>query len=217
MSLQYTADGKTTDSVLLLDGEVVSQALNITVGIDHTVAQDIRGLILVDTVHQCHCFTLMPGRGVILEKPAKDNHTQSEDNNNTSESDYLCTFKLKGASYDCYQKTMAQCRKNLLEGVEMKLEFEPKNANDKNAIKFKAKINTEWLDVGYVDVSMVPKVTVALQKQEISQVKLTCVQRKFIKPVGALRYVGECVITKKGPWLPDMPNFGYNGDLDPFL
>lgn len=202
--------------MILFDGDLVNQALHLTIGIDHTKAQDIMGLPLLQDMQECNCFIFLPGRTVVLPAPKIDIDEpaceQPTTCNNDNTDEHMCTFKIKGASYDCYQSAMAICRQNLLH-VPIRVQFEPGNLKDKNAIKFQASLDAEWVDLGYVQVSMIPKVTMAMQNKDITDIKLSSVQRKFIKPVGALRYVGECTITKKGPWLQDITHFHYNDSM----
>ena len=79
---------------------------------------------------------------------------------------YCQTFVGRGAYWEKYQSALKQCQlKKGNETVEIRIEFEPHNPRDKNAIRFDALLDGVWHPLGYVGQHKIPKLTSAIKKQ----------------------------------------------------
>jgi len=89
--------------------------------------------------------------------------------------DPLAKFTLKGNSFhEHFQDGLKLCKAALMrkETVPLKLVYEPINRRDENAILVHARCDS-WRPIGYIPGIKVPKVTVAIDANEITKIALT--------------------------------------------
>ena len=111
---------------------------------------------------------------------------------------YCQTFVGRGAYWEKYQSALKQCRlkKGKNETVEIRMEFEPDNPRDKNAIRFDALLDGVWHPLGYVGRNKVPKLTTAIKNNELRSTVLTTVRGSYVYPVDKLMWTGYFAVTK---------------------
>ena len=138
------------------------------------------------------------------EDPAES--SQSEDEPDPFDSGFVThtiTFKCIGASRDDkQQETLQAVAKCIKEGKEVpiRLQPEPDNPVDCNAIAFQCCVHNDWSRVGYVVQEALPEVHDAIQKHAIVSVRFASV--KFLlcwSRCGPGFYAG-INIAKKGSW-----------------
>ena len=95
---------------------------------------------------------------------------------------------------------------------ELSLSPEPVNKRDENAIVVKALLGV-WKPIGYILAPKVPKVTDAIQKNEITSVVLHNVIYKYISACKSHRYFAKILLLKRNRWLPNSVNYEYNDPI----
>ena len=98
-------------------------------------------------------------------------------------------MQLKGSSYhDSFQTSLKKCKERLLEKkIYLRLQFEPINVRDENAIVVQASLCTgegDWQSTGYIPAVKVPKVTIAMRKREVRLVTVKTVFYQFVFDIG---------------------------------
>lgn len=130
---------------------------------------------------------------------------------------YTQVFAGRGAYWEeRYQSALKQCRrkKGNNETVEVRMEFEPDNPEDRNAIRFDALLDGIWHPLGYVGCQKIPKLTSAIRNNEIRSVELSNVRSSFVYRADRLMMTGYFTITKLNRWLPDASENTYNALLN---
>ena len=113
------------------------------------------------------------------------------------------TFTLKGSSFqEHFQLGLKMCKEALIKKntVPVKLVYEPINRRDENAILVHTECDNTWRPVGYIPGIKVPKVTQAIEDEEITKIVLTNVKYQFIFTISSFKYFATISITKKGKW-----------------
>ena len=100
------------------------------------------------------------------------------------------------------------------EPIHVRVEFEPDNIEDKNAIKFEVNFDNEWLIIGYCEVKKIPKLRTAMKQKEIKTLSLLFVKREWIPCKSKLCLYACMSIVKKGQWSKDSCTNHYNSNLD---
>ncbi len=84
-------------------------------------------------------------------------------------------FIVKGSFHEeRYQSALHKCdaAKRKKEPIHVRVEFEPDNIEDKNAIKLEVNFDNEWLIIGYCEVKKIPKLRTAMKQNEIKTLSL---------------------------------------------
>ncbi|XP_078618100.1 uncharacterized protein LOC144885839 [Branchiostoma floridae x Branchiostoma japonicum] len=151
------------------------------------------------------------------QPPAVDSPDNSDDGDEEDVILEAQIITLKGSDMEKrYQVVLEEVNRqmlNLHRTVSVRLEHEPDNIADRNAIKIDAEVDGLWKIIGYVPVAKIPKVTSALRKREIVSVKLASAPRYQFFPSGKHGYGVSIVVVKKGKWLADNHHNVYNSDL----
>ena len=109
---------------------------------------------------------------------------EEDDHNGESNDDlHAENFKVKGSFFqEHYQQALLKCdnAKRQNQTITARVEFEPDNIQDKNAIKFEVYFNSEWHIIGYCAVKKIPKLKTAMNASEIKTVSLLYVKREWI-------------------------------------
>ena len=127
---------------------------------------------------------------------------------------------LRGSSFhaDC-QSTLKKCREILAAKgtVELRLQTEPDNIRDYNAIIVQSKVNLQWDRIGYIPKEKVPKFNSAMKNGEIQDAKFKNIKCQYIMVDSPKwTYIASIIFTKTGKWLPNDGLYKYNDKLNPF-
>ena len=93
---------------------------------------------------------------------------------------------MKGCSFhNHFQEALYTCKQLMLNenAPQLSLNFEPTNKRDENAITVHALL-ADWTPIGYIPANKVPKVTDAMQNDEITLVALDNVIYRYIHALG---------------------------------
>lgn len=126
------------------------------------------------------------------------------------------SFELKGISYHIeFQDTIRRCRANLNqnEPVVTRIDMEPDNGLDKNAIVVQVFKQGHWKTIGYVPGPKVPKVFTASHKNELISTTFQYVTRSYNHALQQFIYIPTITILKYGRWLPNDKNYQYNQNI----
>ena len=146
------------------------------------------------------------------------NSPTSHDSDNPDETPVLFTeyFKLKGSTYhEHFQDGLRRCKRLSMEkrDISIQLLIEPANARDENAIVVQVQLDSTWQPVGYIPAVKVKKAMDALEKNEVKNITVKCIEWKYIYGLGELKYVSSVTITKLNNWLPTDKNYQYKDFL----
>ena len=142
----------------------------------------------------------------------------SDDNDADNVELFTETMNLKGSSYHSSFKThLRQCKEVLMkkEAVTVRLHFAPTNRRDENAIVVQVKLAQSgseelWKPIGYIPGPKVPKVTNALQKNEIQLVSVKNVFYQYVPPINDFRFFRSIAVSKMGRWPQNKKDYKYN-------
>lgn len=84
------------------------------------------------------------------------------------------------------------------QAIFARVEFEPDNIQDKNAIKFEVYFNNVWHIIGYCDVRKIPKLRRAMIASEIKTVSLLYVKREWVVWQSKCSFYSCINIVKRG-------------------
>ena len=101
------------------------------------------------------------------------------------------------------------CKKELL----FKIEHEPDNVRDKNALEFLVYHNDNWHIIGYCGINKIPKLKSALHQKEVHSISLDSLKRTYAFREQKLLYSASLMIIKEGPWNKDDPMNKYNSNI----
>ena len=101
------------------------------------------------------------------------------------------------------------------QNVELRMEFEPANERDKNAIIVETHLpSSGWTRVGYIPKEKVSKCTKALRQNKIKTIKFKKISSQYSDTYSPIRsYVGSLLVTKVGRWQANDYNYRYNHKL----
>ena len=98
--------------------------------------------------------------------------------------------------------------------VEFRLQNEPDNIRDCNAIIVQAKVNSQWNRIRYVPKEKVPKFTSAVRNNELRLMKFKNIKCQLILTDSPKwTYLASVLVTKIGKWLPNDGLYKYNDNL----
>ena len=126
------------------------------------------------------------------------------------------SFKVKGSFFqERYQQALLKCdaAKRQKQPISVRVEFEPDNIQDKNAIKFEVYFDNDWHIIGYCDVRKIPKLRKAMNANEIKTVSFLYVRREWIVWQSKFSFYACVSIVKRGQWEKDDHNNHYNSNL----
>lgn len=115
----------------------------------------------------------------VVASLSQDEHDESESQNSSDSEDevpditHTVIFKYIGATKEhCYQELLglAKQKKSAGEIVPIKLEKEPSNPIDSQAIAFMCKADKEWEKIGYVVKEALPDMHKAIDNNKIIKV-----------------------------------------------
>ena len=127
------------------------------------------------------------------------------------------SFRVKGSFYqEQYQQALLKCddAKRKHQAVPVRVEFEPNNIEDKNAIKFDVYFDDGWHIIGYCGVNKIPKLRKAMKGKEIRSLSLLYIKREWIPWQSKFSFYASVSVVKRGQWERDSPQNHYNSNLD---
>ena len=98
--------------------------------------------------------------------------------------------------------------------LEFKVEHEPDNVRDSNALKFLVLHNEKWYVIGYCGLNKIPKLKRALHRDEVHSISLDSLKRSYAFMEKRLLYHASLLIVKHGLWDKDDPTNKYNSQID---
>ena len=126
---------------------------------------------------------------------------------------YTETFTLKGSSFhEHFQRTLKSCKEKMInkETILIRLGFEPVNRRDENAVLVHACPGDTWEPIGYIPAVRVPKVTQAINNNEITSMSLLSVKYQYVFSISSFKYFAIVTISKKGRWAKNRDSYKYN-------
>ena len=124
---------------------------------------------------------------------------------------------LRGISYHIeFQDTITRCRKQLTENqsVSVRLRLEPDNGEDKNVVVVDVFVQGHWKPISYIPGNKVPKVYIAIHKDDITDVKFANISRTYFTSVGKFLYIPSITITEYRPWIKNDKYYIFNQHID---
>ena len=96
--------------------------------------------------------------------------------------------------------------------VQLRVEHEPDNISDFNALKFEVLSDGQWFIIGYCRVKKIPKLKRALHHCEVVSLELCNLRRIWYPPISEFRFAARINIVKIGRWERDDPNDQHNSN-----
>ena len=90
-------------------------------------------------------------------------------------------------------------RRSANKELVFKVEHEPDNVRDTNALKFMVFHNDKWRIIVYSGVSKIPKLKRALHRIEVYSISLDSLKRTYAYKEKKLLYSASLLIVKHGP------------------
>ena len=152
----------------------------------------------------------------VQDDDACEGNEEDDQNGESNDDLHAENFKVKGSFFqEHYQQALLKCdnAKRQNQTITARVEFEPDNIQDKNAIKFEVYFNSEWHIIGYCAVKKVPKLRRAMNASEIKTVSLLYVKREWIMWQSKFSFYACISIVKRGQWEKDDHNNHYNSNL----
>ena len=109
-------------------------------------------------------------------------------------------FKCIGCTKEhCYQEVLVKASEKHRKGenIPVKLEREPDNPYDCNAIAFMCKTDDKWERIGYVVTEALSDVSTAMRNKKILKVYFQWIKYKLFRPPG---WYAGITVTKNGSW-----------------
>ncbi len=99
--------------------------------------------------------------------------------------------------------------------VPVKVNFQPDNPEDINAIKADVYVNGKWKIIGNIQKHKIPKLTVALRQKTVINCRFTKIPKYRINILnsGCNGLMCSLTITNQMKWGPDDFFYRYNKDL----
>ena len=96
----------------------------------------------------------------------------------------------------------------------MRVEHEPDNISDCNALKFEVLFNGHWFMMWYCGVKKIPKLKRALFHHQVISLELSHLRRIWYPAVSDFRFAAGVNKLKLGQWGKDDPNNRHNSPID---
>ena len=186
---------------------------------------DLPGLPTVDAKGDCNCtrghyghiicrynMTQPPVSSLPAMSQRNNSDTEGSQSSDSDHDSFSITVKCKGCSYDQYQGPLKELRRkgSAMHQVKLRLQREPDNEQDKNAICIQAELGT-WQTIGYIGKEDIPRVTQALRNYDIT-VSLLRIRSQFRPTYNVNVLLCWVTLTKMGPWGPKSSGYAYNQD-----
>lgn len=125
-------------------------------------------------------------------------------------------FLSLGQTEERYQEGLNKCYELRVkkETVPIRVEHEPENIADCNALEFEVLADGKWFILGYCGVKKIPKLKKALHHGQVMSIELCKLKRVWYSVISEFRFSGGLNIVKKGSWEKDDPHDVYNSVID---
>ena len=121
---------------------------------------------------------------------------------------HTLSFVISGSTWEQrYQTALHDCKRNLTSKIPVVLDLclEPDNPVDRNAIRIDFKGGV----LGYVGKVNIPRIQQAIKEGKIVHCSLSCVHQTWA-PDGKKVLRGNLIVSKRGTWCKECPNYEYN-------
>lgn len=139
-----------------------------------------------------------------------------DDNVLEQESETVEYFPVVGSNWEMrYQEGLNKCYQIQVKKkkVQLRVEHEPGNISDSNALKFEVYSDGQWLIIGYCGVKKIPKLKRALHRGEVLSLELCNLRRIWYPVISEFRFSAGINIVKIGRWDKDDPTNRYNSTI----
>ncbi len=136
--------------------------------------------------------------------------TESDQESNDTQTEDTVTFKCIGASREVHsQDALASAKQKLDRGesVPVRIEPEPSNPFDSDAISFQCKLDDTWVTIGYVVKEILPHVHRAIQSHSIVSVDFKWIKYIVMWTRSGPGYYAGINVTCRGKWPPQVRQF----------
>lgn len=139
--------------------------------------------------------------------------TDGDENVHEQESETVEYFPVVGSNWEMrYQEGLNKCYQIQVrkKKVQLRVEHEPRNISDSNALKFEVYSDGQWFIIGYCGVKKIPKLKRALHRGEVLSLELYNLHRIWYPVISEFRFASGINIVKMGRWDKDDPTNRYN-------
>ena len=171
---------------------------------------------------------LDPLRDLLINSEDEDDESDSDPDSSepehyadtshsTEEQEFVEYFSIIGSNWEeRYQEGLNKCYELRVkkETVPIRVEHEPENIADCNALKFEVVADGKRFILGYCGVKKIPKLKKALHHGQVMSVELCKLKRVWYPVISEFRFSGGLNIVKKGRWGKDDPHNVYNSVID---
>ena len=143
----------------------------------------------------------------------QENQEEQEEQHQQQTVEY---FAVVGSNWEKrYQDGLQKCYdiKVKKQKVNLRVEHEPDNIADCNALKFEVLCDGQWHIIGYCGVKKIPKLKRALHHNQVVSLELCNLRRIWYPPISEFRFVAGVNIVKIGKWEKDDPYNMHNSSI----
>ena len=151
------------------------------------------------------------------ERVAEFSTSITEDlDENVYEQETVEYFPVVGSNWEMrYQDGLNKCYQMQVrkKKVQLRVEHEPGNVSDSNALKFEVYSDGQWFIIGYCGVKKIPKLKRALHSAQVLSLELCNLRRIWYPVISEFRFSAGINIVKMGRWDKDDPTNRYNSTI----
>ena len=151
------------------------------------------------------------------ERVAEFSTSITEDlDENVYEQETVEYFPVVGSNWEMrYQDGLNKCYQMQVrkKKVQLRVEHEPGNISDSNALKFEVYSDGQWFIIGYCGVKKIPKLKRALHRGQVLSLVLCNLRRIWYPVISEFRFSAGINIVKMGRWDKDDPTNRYNSTI----
>ncbi|KAL9982789.1 hypothetical protein ACROYT_G004894 [Oculina patagonica] len=125
-------------------------------------------------------------------------------------------FPIVGSNWEMrYQEGLKKCYNMQVkkQKVQLRVEHEPDNISDCNALKFEVLSDGQWYILGYCGKKKIPKLKRALYHHQVVSLELCNLRRIYYPVISDFRFTAGINIVKMGTWERDDYNNRYNSSI----
>ena len=142
------------------------------------------------------------------EEDEEQGNSEQENQEEQHQQQTVEYFAVVGSNWEKrYQDGLPKCYdiKVKKQKVNLRVEHEPDNIADCNALKFEVLCDGQWHIIGYCGVKKIPKLKRALHHNQVVSLELCNLRRIWYPPISEFRFVAGVNIVKTGKWEKDDP------------
>ena len=125
-------------------------------------------------------------------------------------------FPIVGSNWEMrYQEGLQKCYDLQVkkQKVELRVEHEPDNISDCNALKFEVLSDGQWFILGYCGKKKIPKLKRAMYYHQVVSLEMCNLRRIWYPVISDFRFTAGINIVKMGQWEKDDHNNRYNSHI----